>query len=123
MGGAYMEWLLETPDGRTLAVEDAGPHAYGLASQGVDAPVPVRLHPRTALAVQPDLQHVGPQAARACRRQRSAVPAPLPSRLGNSYFFPFFLPFLFFLLFFATPLTSLPDPEGQRNVDQASTYH
>jgi hypothetical protein len=49
---------------------------------------------------------------------------PLPSSLGRSYFFPFFLSFLFFfLLFFAMPLTSLSDPEGQRNVDQASTYH
>ena len=45
---------------------------------------------------------------------------------GNSYFFfPFllFLSFLLFLLFLAMPLTSLPEPEGQRNVDQASTYH
>jgi hypothetical protein len=33
----------------------------------------------------------------------------------------FFL--LFFLLFLAMPLTPLPDPVGQRNVDQASTYH
>jgi hypothetical protein len=35
----------------------------------------------------------------------------------------FFLVFLDFLLFLAMCITPLPDPVGQRNVDQMSTYH
>jgi hypothetical protein len=42
-------------------------------------------------------------------RQRLVV-GPLPSGLGNRYFFPFFLPFFFALLFLATRITPLPDP-------------
>jgi hypothetical protein len=51
----------------------------------------------------------------AVRGRTAAVQA------GNYYYLFFFL--LFFLLFLAMPLTPLPDPVGQRNVDQASTYH
>jgi hypothetical protein len=45
----------------------------------------------------------------------------------NYYFFLFFflsfLLFLSFLPFLAIRITPLPDPLGQRNVDQTSTYH
>jgi hypothetical protein len=55
----------------------------------------------------------------AVRRRTAAVHA------ATCYFLPFFLPlpFLPFLLFLATCLTPFPDLAGQRNVDQASTYH
>jgi hypothetical protein len=56
----------------------------------------------------------------ACGRQRYSA-GPLPSGLGDCYFFPFFL---LFLLFLATRITPLPGSAGQRNVDHAvSTYH
>jgi hypothetical protein len=50
---------------------------------------------------------------------------PLPSRPDCYFFFLPFLLFLSFLLlpFFAIRITPLPDPEGQRYVDQTSTYH
>jgi hypothetical protein len=64
----------------------------------------------------------GPGVRTAAARRRTAAVPP-----GTCYFFPFFLPFfpffLPFLLFLAMRLTPLPDPAGQRNVDQASTYH
>ena len=42
-------------------------------------------------------------------RQRY-VAGPLPSRLGDYFYFPFFLPFLLFLLFLAIRLTPPPNP-------------
>src|SRR4029077_9914708 len=102
-GGAFAAVRAGHPGKDVVAVSGAAGGVGGLTAQ---------LARRAGIPPSPVIPGVW---AAAVRSRTAAVQA------GNCYFFflPLLLFFLPFLPFLATPLTPIPDSDGQRNVDQA----